>query len=256
MNNLTNENCVYLESQGYVKSDIIENQFCKRCGTNVIQEKNDIPFDSKEKYPYYCIDCDENLDEGEVEYGHLQGNEPDHKYKTVVIDWPFDISLTGKTSTRPNRRKELPYRTMSIEQIKHFELELYAEVGCHVYMWFPNSKMPIFHDILKALNVNFHLICPWVKPSGIAPCFAYKFATEFCVLGFYGKPMQKFIGAGKLNWVKALPERDNHSAKPDEFYELIREMSPEPRIDIFARKRHFGFDAYGDQVEPLQQVLA
>ena len=33
------------------------------------------------------------------------------------------------------------------------------------------------------------------------------------------------------------------------FYNLINEMSPEPRLDVFARKRHDGFESWGLQVE-------
>lgn len=178
------------------------------------------------------------------------------RYNTIVIDPPWEISLTGKTNLRPNRRKELPYQTMTIQEIKDFPIADFASTGCHVYMWTTNKMLPWSWEIFQKWGVNYHLTLPWVKPSGIAPCFAYKFASEFCILGFYGKPMQKFIGAGKLNWLQASPQRDNHSAKPDEFYELIRTMSPEPRIDIFARKRHVGFDAWGDQVEQvIQEVL-
>lgn len=175
-------------------------------------------------------------------------------YKTIVIDPPWEISLTGKTNLRPNRRKELPYKTMTLQQIKEFPISEFAETGCHVYLWTTNKMIQHTWDIFKSWGVNYHLVLPWVKPSGIAPCFAYKFASEFCVLGFFGKPMQKFINGGILNWIKANPERDNHSAKPPEFYELIKKMSPEPRIDIFARKRHDGFEAWGDQVENMLQV--
>ena len=59
--------------------------------------------------------------------------------------------------------------------------------------------------------------------------------------------MQKFLGKVSVNWIKATPLRNGHSSKPDEFYNLIREMSPEPRIDIFARKSRVGFDTWGDE---------
>jgi N6-adenosine-specific RNA methylase IME4 len=48
--------------------------------------------------------------------------------------------------------------------------------------------------------------------------------------------------------------RTTHSEKPSMFYEILRIRTKEPRIDIFARKRHFGFDAYGDQVETEMEV--
>jgi len=178
-------------------------------------------------------------------------------YKTIVIDPPWEISMTGKTKLRPTRPKELPYKTMTLDEIKKFPVKNFAETGCHVYMWTTNKMLRHTWDIFESWGVNYHLILPWVKTNGIAPCFAYKFATEFCVLGFFGKPMQKFNKNCKLNWIQTkAPQKGNHSAKPVEFYELIKDMSPEPRIDIFARKRHLGFDAWGDQVEKqIQDVL-
>ena len=61
--NLTEINLRYLKEQGYTTKDIVKSKVCFRCGTNIIREKpeNDIPFDSEEKYPYYCVDCDENM---------------------------------------------------------------------------------------------------------------------------------------------------------------------------------------------------
>ena len=110
-------------------------------------------------------------------------------------------------------------------------------------------------QILESWGVRFHLCLSLVKPSGIAPCMGYVFATEFCLLGFYGSPMQKFIGIGKLNWLQTFNKAGQHSAKPDEFYRLVEQMSPEPRLDIFARKRRYGWDCYGDEVPNETQVL-
>jgi len=38
-----------------------------------------------------------------------------------------------------------------------------------------------------------------------------------------------------------------HSRKPDEFYELVRKASPEPRIDVFSREKRKGFDQHGNE---------
>lgn len=179
------------------------------------------------------------------------------KYNTIVIDPPWDISMAGSRKVRPNQSKKLPYKTMSIEEIKNIDIDKISNIGCHVYLWTTNKMLRNAFDVLDSLGVNFHLCLVWVKPSAIAPCFAYKFATEFCLLGFKGKPMQKFIGAGKLNWIEKFQKQGNHSSKPDDFYKLIREMSPKPRIDIFARKRQKGFDAWGDEVgEYMQEDLS
>lgn len=172
---------------------------------------------------------------------------PNKRYNTIVIDCPWDISMRGSVKARPNMAKKLPYKTMSLQEIKEIPIGNIANTGCHVYCWTTNKMLRQAFEVLEAWGVNFHLVLTWVKPSALAPCFAYKFATEFCLLGFYGKPMQKFIGAGKLNWIKDYIHR-NHSAKPDSFYKLVEEMSPAPRIDIFARKHREGWDVWGDEI--------
>ena len=44
--------------------------------------------------------------------------------------------------------------------------------------------------------------------------------------------------------------RQEHSAKPDEKYRIAERMIPEGnRLELFARKRVLGFDAWGDELD-------
>ena len=174
-------------------------------------------------------------------------DEITQKYNTIVIDPPWDINLSGKVNRRPNRATKLPYEVMSLQEIKDIPIGKIANVGCHVYCWTTNKMLNDTFEVLKSWGVNYHLTMVLVKPNGMCPCFGYKFATEFCLLGFYGKPMQKFQKIGHLNWVKGFNKAGEHSAKPDEFYKIISDTSPAPRIDIFARKGRIGFDVWGDE---------
>jgi len=178
------------------------------------------------------------------------------KYNTIVIDPPWDISMTGKVKREENRSETLPYKTMTIEEIKNIPLKDIANIGCHIYCWTTNKMLHETFHILESWGVNFHLVMPMVKPSGIAPCMGYVFASEFVILGFFGKPMQKFNKIGKLNWIKFFNGANKHSSKPDEFYKLVEEMSPAPRIDIFARNKRKGWDVFGDEVESDVQLIA
>jgi len=49
-----------------------------------------------------------------------------------------------------------------------------------------------------------------------------------------------------------LPKR--HSQKPAGFYSLIESISDEPRIELFARQRREGWDAYGNEVPSEVQM--
>ncbi len=172
---------------------------------------------------------------------------PNKKYNTIVIDPPWDISMSGSSKLRPKRKTELDYNTMSLDEIKSLSVKDIAEVGCHVYCWTTNKLLESTFDVLKSWGVNYHLTLVWTKPNGMMPCFGYKFATEFCLLGFFGKPMQKFTSMAKLNWLN-VPSQKPHSKKPQIFFDLINEMSPSPKIELFARDRKLGWDSWGNEV--------
>lgn len=180
---------------------------------------------------------------------------PDKRYNTIVIDPAWDIPLTGSFNLRENRADKLPYKTMTLQEIKEIPIHKIANIGCHVYCWTTNKMLKDTFNVFKSWGVNFHLVLVWCKPSFIAPCLAYQFATEFCLLGFFGKPMLKFNGKVNVNWIKATQSRNNHSSKPNEFYNLIRDMSPEPRIDIFSRRVIAGFDSFGDEAINEKQKM-
>ncbi len=45
-----------------------------------------------------------------------------------------------------------------------------------------------------------------------------------------------------------------HSRKPDEFYDLVKTVSPGPRIDVFSREKREGFDQFGNEVEKFVEA--
>jgi len=171
------------------------------------------------------------------------------KYNTVVIDPPWPITLAGGgRNARHEGPKVLPYKTMAMDEIHAFPLHEYAAPGAHIYLWATNKTLHEAFHVLDSWGVSPHLTLTMNKKSGIAPAMGYVFGTEFCVLGFYGRPMQPFTGIGALNWFVTNPRRGKHSAKPDHFYALVERMSPAPYIDLFARRQRDGWDVWGDEV--------
>jgi N6-adenosine-specific RNA methylase IME4 len=175
------------------------------------------------------------------------------KYNTIVIDPPWSIQMQGHYGRRPNRRQELPYKTMTLEEIGNFPLKDFAAPGAHIYLWTTNKLLKEAFNILEKWGVNYHMTITWVKPTGFCVANGYKSSAEFCLLGFYGKPMQKWIGIAELNWIEAFTKPGHHSEKPTKFYNKIKKMSPEPRIDIFSRRVIAGFDAWGDEAPKEKQ---
>jgi hypothetical protein len=135
--------------------------------------------------------------------------------------WP--LTLCDQRRGRDRRPSRLPYRAMSLDEIKGFPLWRLASVA-HVYCWITNGLLP------HAWDVRYHLTMPLAKRSGIATC------NEYCLLGFFGRPMLPFIGMGTLNWLETAPVAGRHNARPD--------AVPAPRIDLFARQQRDGWDCW------------
>lgn len=174
---------------------------------------------------------------------------PDKKYNTVVIDPPWPITMAGRfKNPRHHRPDRLPYPTMTLDEIKAVDIPSITNPGGHVYLWATNSYLKTAFQVLEEWGVRYHLTLVIIKPSGMAPSCGWVFGTEFCLLGFLGRPAQRFTRTGPLNWWRSPSRSGYHSTKPDAFYQEVELTSPGPRIDIFARRVRPGWDSVGDEI--------
>jgi len=68
---------------------------------------------------------------------------------------------------------------------------------------------------------------------------------ELCLLATLGHPRRRGRNVRKL----IVAPRREHSRKPDETYERIEALCEGPYLELFARARRPGWDAWGDQSE-------
>jgi N6-adenosine-specific RNA methylase IME4 len=164
-------------------------------------------------------------------------------YRTIIIDPPWKIDKIPR-KVRPNQ-KEMDYKMMSIEEIKEFPLNKFVSPdGCHVYLWTTHKHLPDAFEVLKAWNVKYQCLLVWLKNVGITP-FSFMYSTELILFGTIGH--LSLIKKGvRLDFKAKVRE---HSRKPDEFYKIVRQVSPEPRIDIFSREKREGYDSYGHETD-------
>jgi N6-adenosine-specific RNA methylase IME4 len=164
---------------------------------------------------------------------------PAEQYRTIVIDPPWPVEKIARES-RPNQY-DFDYPTMTVDAIKALTLPACPD-GCHVYLWTTQKHLPVAFEIFKAWGVKYECVLTWVKNVGFTP-FSFMYSTEHCLFGRIGNlPLMKL--GKRLDFTGKVRE---HSRKPDEFYELVREVSPEPRIDIFSREKHEGYEQYGNE---------
>ena len=171
------------------------------------------------------------------------------KYKTIVIDPPWKLCLKNINTANGGRiGKILPYKTMSDKEIMNFDIEQFADEQCNLFMWTTNTKIPAAFEILKHWGFHYSTCMVWNKNDGICHN-GFHYVLEYCLYAYRGYKCENGMDYTKPIKPYFEAKRYKHSEKPSVFYAILSKVTPEPRIDVFARKRHFGFDAYGDQVE-------
>jgi len=168
---------------------------------------------------------------------------PDGKYRTIIIDPPYPMTKLLR-DVRPNQMLELDYTTMTIDEIKLFPIRKIMADNCHVYLWTTHKYLPTAFDIFKLWGVNYECLLTWVKNVGFTP-YSWMYSTEHILFGRAGS-LELLKKGERVDFSAKVRE---HSRKPNEFYDLVRRVSPEPRIDVFAREKHDGFDVWGDEVK-------
>lgn len=174
---------------------------------------------------------------------------PTQQYRCIVIDPPWPIQFIKRTK-RP-MQIGISYPTMSIEEITKFNVQSFAHKDCHLYLWTTHSFLPYCFEIVKAWGFEYKCLMTWVKNVGMTP-MSWMYSTEhvlFCTKG--NLPLLK--RGMRLDFAAKVRE---HSRKPNEFYELIKKASPEPRIDIFSREKRDGFDSWGKENTKFNDKLS
>lgn len=169
---------------------------------------------------------------------------PKGKYQTIVVDPPWQMEKI-ETDVRPNQTG-FDYPTMTEEELMDFPLQDMACDNCHLYLWVTQKYMPLGLQLMEHWGFRYECLLTWVKNMGFPP-FSWMYSTEHVLFGRKGSlPLLKM--GKRLDFAA---KRREHSRKPDEFYDLVKEVSPEPRIDVFSREERDGFDQFGNEKNSL-----
>lgn len=167
------------------------------------------------------------------------------KYQIIYADPPWEQKMRGHYKTRPKDSKVLPYKTMTVEEIKKLPINNIAEDGCHLWLWTTNQFLKDGFEVMEAWGFKYLAPITWVKPSGMGNWFVHR--TQTLLFGYKEKCIFPKARYKPTVLITGLPKR--HSEKPIEMKKLIEEISGTPRIELFARKKTEGWDVWGDEVE-------
>lgn len=177
-----------------------------------------------------------------------------NKYGCIVADPPWSFETFCGKRTTPHRGAQEHYTTMQLSGLQLLPVADWADSNCALFMWVVDSHLDEALALGKWWGFEFKT-CAFVWSKGrIGMGYWTRKQTEQCWLFTKGKPARKDKG---VRQVIDAPRRE-HSRKPDEVYGRVEALVDGPYLEMFARQRRPGWDAWGNEVEKfdLEAVLS
>ena len=173
------------------------------------------------------------------------------RYRTIVADppwaypegWPVARIPTG--AIHDCRRTPLKYVSMTVSDIAALPVADLAADDAHLYLWTTNRYLRDAYEVVEAWGFRFAQLLVWAKtPMGKGPGGAFAQNAEYILFCRRGNlPHLNKIESVWFNWRRTA----KHSVKPDAMLDLVEQVSPAPRLELFARRARFGWDYWGNE---------
>lgn len=199
---------------------------------------------------------------------------PNGAYRCVVIDPPWDIALGPALRRRSGPwTQRLPYDTMADDEIAGLPVAGLLADDVWVVLWVVESKIEVAPALVRGWGCSPRGWRVWRKCGGIQWPGGWRHDAEFMLVASRGRPMwrstkgmravvdaprprvpatseryREYEARCRASGATCPPPLYEHSAKPAEVYDDLAARTDPPRIDLFARRRHPGFEAWGDEV--------
>jgi N6-adenosine-specific RNA methylase IME4 len=162
--------------------------------------------------------------------------------RVLVADppWSFDDTLPG-----PKRGASKHYAVMSLEDIKRFPLPR-MQANSMLFLWRVASMVEEAYQVVRAWGFEPKTELVWLKrtESGkrhFGMGHYLRAEHETCIVATRGSVK---VEDRAIRSTFAAPIGP-HSAKPDEFYKLVQQISYGPHVALFERTPRAGWRQYG-----------
>jgi len=195
----------------------------------------------------------------------LRSMENAGRYQVVLADPPWRFKARTAVATDGARSAGAHYPTMDLAAIKALPVRDVLARDCHLFLWTTGPFLELSFDVLAAWGFRYSTIAfAWMKLRRGAGGLFYDHVNdlhfgggyttrsnvEICLLGRRGSPkrLSRAVRQAILGPVR------EHSRKPDVTRERIIAYADGPRLEMFARSRADGFDAWGNQVDKFEDA--
>ena len=173
------------------------------------------------------------------------------KFSVIYADPPWRFATYSAKGL--GRSADAHYSCMPLADIKALDVGQIAGKDCALFLWVTAPMLQEGIEVLKVWGFKYKSIAfVWAKTTidgtrfPIGTGYWTRANPELCLLGIRGKP--KRVSCNVRQLVVSL--RREHSRKPDRVRDdIVKLMGDVPRIELFARSRAPGWDAWGNQTE-------
>src|SRR3990167_8331338 len=180
----------------------------------------------------------------------LENSKKYKKYQIILADppWSYNDKMSGHSFSLDHE-----YQTQSKDWIKNLPIQNICDKDCVLFLWVISPLLGEGLETLKAWGFDYvTLAFCWVKETPLQFKQVKNLGrwtmggVELVLLGRKGSPKRI-----KNNIMQVcFATRGKHSRKPDEIRSRIVDLMGDlPRIELFARQRTPGWDAFGNEVE-------
>lgn len=164
---------------------------------------------------------------------------PEGKYRVLYADPPWSYSNSGFNQSAASQ-----YPTKATADIAKLPVGDLLDGSAALFLWVTSPILPDGLEVMSAWGFDYKACLVWDK--GKAPGMGWWLHTKHELL---------LIGSmGDVGTPKEMPDSvlrldpGRHSEKPAVIRSMIELMFPGPYIELFARQRVEGWDAWGNEV--------
>lgn len=184
---------------------------------------------------------------------------PEKKYNIIYADPPWDYSYVGKNFDKQFTKSKFKfdpvvsakdhYNTMSMQELYNLPIQEICEKDCLLFIWITNPHVDVGMELIKKWGFEFKTVAFVWHKQATNPGFYTMSQCELCfVAKKKGGNIPKPRGLRNVRQFYS-EKRTKHSKKPDEIRYRIEKMFPEQtKIELFAREKITGWDAWGNEV--------
>lgn len=171
------------------------------------------------------------------------------QYGCIIADPPWWEAGGGKIKRGADRH----YPLMKTSDICDLPVKLWTLPDAHLYLWTTNNFLEDALLVVKAWGFKYISMITWAKEDGFGLGQYFRGKTEHVLFCRKGQPPYRTDQTGKRSQGLTLfwSPRTKHSEKPTIIHEYAEAISPEPRLEMFARSSRLGWDSWGNEAPKI-----